>query len=77
MSSHGIRALSQIFTWLRAASPGPGGATAGQAGRDGAVKSPYLKLLKPSQQVFKVLSVAGVDMFLEIYTDLEQAVASF
>ena len=77
MSSHGIRAISQIFTWLRDASPGQGEAAVSQEVRDGAFKSPHLKLLKPSRQVLKVLSVAGVDMFLEIHTDLQQAVASF
>ena len=61
VTSYGIRAISQIFTWLR----------------DGTFKSPHLKLLKPSPQVLKVLSLAGVDMFLEIHTDLKQAVASF
>ena len=77
VTSYGIRAISQIFTWLRDASRGQGDAALNQGLRDGTFKSPYLKLLKPSQQVLKVLCVAGVDMFLEIHTDLDRAVASF
>ncbi len=77
VSSYGIRAISQIFTWLRDSSHGEDDATVSKGLRDGTFKSPHLKLLKPSQQVFKVLSMAGVDMFLEIHTDLQQAVASF
>ena len=77
VSSYGIRAISQIFTWLRESSHGQDDAAVSKGLRDGTFKSPHLKLLKPSQQVLKVLSMAGVDMFLEIHTDLKQAVASF
>jgi hypothetical protein len=45
--------------------------------RDGTFKSPHLKLANPSQQVLKVLTTAGIDMFLEIHSDLKQAIASF
>jgi anti-anti-sigma factor len=76
VSSYGIRAISQLFTWLRGAS-GESEATVQQGLRDGTWKSPHLKLLNPSPQVLKVLTTAGVDMFLEIHTDLKQAFASF
>jgi len=81
VSSYGIRAISQVFAWLRdgagASSHGEDDATLSKGLRDGTFKSPHLKLLKPSQQVLRVLSMAGVDMFLEIHTDLKQAIASF
>jgi len=45
--------------------------------RDGTFKSPHLKLLSPSPQVLEVLKIAGVDMFLEVHRELQEAVASF
>jgi hypothetical protein len=44
---------------------------------DGTFKSPHLKLLSPDKNVTQVLSMAGFDMFLEIYNNLKKAVASF
>jgi anti-anti-sigma factor len=77
VSSYGIRAISQIFTWLRDASQGESAETVSKGMRDGTFKSSHLKLVTPSHQVLTVLTTAGIDMFLEIHSDLEQAVASF
>ena len=45
--------------------------------RDGTFKSPHLKLVNPTRHVREVLSMAGLDMFLEIYPNLKDALASF
>jgi hypothetical protein len=44
---------------------------------DGTFKSPHLKLLNPSPRVLDVLSIAGVDMFLEVHRNYKDALASF
>jgi anti-anti-sigma factor len=77
VSSYGIRAISQIFTWLRDLAQDQDEAAISKGLRDGTFKSPHLKLTNPSQQVLKVLTTAGVDMFLEIHSDLKRAIASF
>ncbi len=77
VSSYGIRTLSEIFNLLRKGSPGEDDATLDKGLRDGTFKSGHLKLLNPTQQVRRVLNLAGVDMFLESFDDLEAAIASF
>ncbi len=37
----------------------------------------HVKLLKPQSKVERVLKMAGFDRFFEIYTDQEEAIASF
>ncbi len=76
VSSYGIRAISQVFTWLRG-SQGEDDVTVSKGLRDGTWKSPNLKLLKPNPRVLKVLTTSGVDMFLEIHDDLRQAIVSY
>jgi anti-anti-sigma factor len=76
ISSYGIRTLSEIFTLLRR-GPKESDQALQRGLRDGTFKSGHLKLFNPSQQVRKVLTTAGVDMFLEMYDDLQKAVASF
>jgi anti-anti-sigma factor len=76
VSSYGVRAISQVFAWLRD-SQDQDGAAVSKGLRDGTFKSPHLKLLKPNSRVSKVLTTSGVDMFLEIYDDLQQAIAAF
>ena len=77
ISSYGIRGISQIFSWLRSTVGGEESAAISKGVRDGTYKSHHLKLANVSRQVEKVLSTAGMDMFLEIYSDLKQAVDSF
>jgi hypothetical protein len=43
----------------------------------GSYKSTNLKLLKPSKNALKALSVSGYDMFLEIHKKRANAIASF
>jgi anti-anti-sigma factor len=77
ISSWGIRALSEIFEMLRAGSPAEAGADLHRGLRDGTFKSGHLRLYRPTEQVRKVLNTAGVDMFLETFTDYKAALAAF
>jgi anti-anti-sigma factor len=77
VSSYGIRTISQLFTWLRDGSRGENAEAVNKGIRDGTFKSPHLKLIAPSRNVLRVLTTAGIDMFLEIHDDLKQAIASF
>ena len=71
MSSAGLRLLHGIVGKL-ADPPSAAPATAG-----GSFKSPYVKLLNPSENVRRLLEVSGFMLFFDIYTDLDTAIASF
>lgn len=71
VSSYGIRAISQVFSWLKAL-PGEE-----ETVRAGVYKSHNLKLLNPTPTVMNVLTTTGLDMYLEVYNDQQKAVASF
>ena len=77
VSSAGVRAINNIFTMLRTTAPEESDEALRKGLSDGSFKSPHLKLLKPTPRVFEVLTMAGVDMFLEIHRDLQTAIASF
>jgi anti-anti-sigma factor len=77
ISSYGIRSISQIFSWLRRLDEGEDDASLSAGLKSGSFKSCCLKLAAPTKHVREALSVAGIDMFLEIHNDLKQAVASF
>ncbi len=77
MSSAGIRALNSIFNRLRTDSPAESDEAMRKGLAAGTFKSPHLKLLNPSSAVRQVLSMTGIDMFLEIHRNLKDAVASF
>ncbi len=77
MSSAGIRAMNQIFNWLRNLPQGEDEAALKTGIRDGTYKSHRLKLLNPSSQVQKTMATAGIDMYIEIHHDLKTAVDSF
>jgi anti-anti-sigma regulatory factor len=76
ISSYGVRSLSQIFYWLRDAAT-EGDNALSQGLRDGKFKSHHMKLACPSERVSNVLSLAGIDMFIDIHKDVKQALAAF
>jgi anti-sigma B factor antagonist len=76
MSSAGIRVINDLFNLVRDSAAETDEAMR-QGLRDGTYKSPHLKLLNPTRHVQEVLNMAGIDMFLEIYGNLKDAVASF
>jgi|SRR5687767_6062907 len=79
ISSAGFRALHQIFNKLRSLHPDSNlsdeeikkGISAGT------YKSPHLKLLNPSKETKTAFEMSGFDMYIETYTDMNAAVASF
>lgn len=75
VSSAGIRALNTIFRLFQ--TDGESNEDIARGLRDGTFKSRHLKLLSPNPRVNEVLSIAGVDMFLEIHRDLDEALASY
>src|SRR5215216_4873508 len=77
MATAGLRALHAIFTLLRADTPEESDEATKTGIAAGTFASPHLKLLNPNAYVLEVLKVAGYDMFLEIHSDMNEAVASF
>ena len=81
LSSSGLVALQSIAALLRGdktpdLESGWGALRAVDRDRDTGLQS-HFKLLNPQPRVAHVLEVVGFERFLEIYTDLEEAVASF
>lgn len=72
LTSSGLRAMHKMFQALEKTDEATRKGISG-----GKYKSTHLKLLTHSKEVVSVLKRAGFDMFLEIYDDLEEAVASF
>ena len=79
ISSAGFRALNHIFKKLREVHPEANlsdeemkkGISAGT------YKSPHLKLLKMSPETRTAFEMSGFDMYIDTFTDLKTAVASF
>lgn len=79
VSSAGLRAFHTIFTALRSRNPDANlsdeqmkkGISAGT------YKSPHLKLLNLSPQTKAAFETSGFDMYLDTFTDLKTAIASF
>jgi anti-anti-sigma factor len=79
VSSAGMRALQHIYERLRALHP-----DSDLSDRDmkqgisaGTYKSPRLKLLNPSKEASKTFEMTGFDMYIAIFTNKEEAIASF
>jgi len=67
MSSAGLRSLNEIFMFFKKSFP-----------KDEASRlSSRMKLLNPQSKVLDTLKLTGVDVFFEIHTDMETAIASF
>lgn len=69
ISSAGLRAINEIFLMFRKKYPNEVSNTQ--------EKSHRLKLLSPQERVREVLSISGVDSFLESYNNLQDALASY
>ncbi|HSR34005.1 MAG TPA: STAS domain-containing protein [Anaerolineae bacterium] len=76
ISSSGLRAIHYIFLLFRSDSQ-EDDKVLRKGLMDGTYYSPRLKLLRPTRNVRQALTLAGYDLFLEIHTDLNQAIASF
>jgi anti-anti-sigma regulatory factor len=77
MSSAGLRALYAMFIELRAVNADLSEADMHTAIGAGTYKSQHLKVLNMSRNTKVAFDTAGFDMFIETFTDLETAVASF
>ena len=79
ISSAGLRTIHTIFIDLRSIHPEEN-LTEEQMDKDiraGTYKSPYLKLLNLTSNVQGVFTMGGFSRYIEAYTDLETALASF
>ena len=77
ITSSGLRVMHYVFDLLRSDSPDESDEAVREGIASGRYKSPHLKLLKPSKNALKALSVSGYDMFLEIHKNYKEAIASF
>ena len=74
ISSAGLRAL---FRLAKALSAKGGIPTGSSNSNTSSFKSPYLKLFNPLPDVRRALDVMGFSMSMEIYSDLNEVLASF
>ena len=79
VSSAGIRALQHIYEQLRKLHPDSdiSNDEVKKGIRAGTYKSPRLKLLNPSKEAATTFEMTGFDMYIAIYTDKAEAIASF
>ena len=79
LSSAGMRALQWIHDQLRTLHPDSDVSSEDvkKGIRAGTYKSPRLKLLNPSRETATTLEITGFDMYIEIFADKAEAIASF
>jgi anti-anti-sigma factor len=77
LSSAGIRLLSHMFNELRTTAPEDSDEAIKQGVRAGTFKSPHLKLVSPTPRVAEVIKMSGLDMMIESYPSVPEAVAAF
>lgn len=79
VSSAGLRSFHGIFNTLRSlntdANLNDNDVKKGIAA--GTYKSPHLKLLNLSKETESVFKISGFDMYIETFTDMKTAIASF
>jgi len=79
VSSAGMRALQYIHDRLRSlhlvSDLSDEDVKKGILG--GTYKSPFLKLLSPSTETATTFNITGFDLFIEMFTDKDEAIASF
>ena len=79
VSSAGMRAMQHIYERLRALHPDSDVSNddVKKGIRAGTYKSPRFKLLNPSKEAAKTFEITGFDMYIAIFTDKAEAIASF
>ncbi len=79
VSSAGLRALHVLFDELRSRNPDANlnDEQVKKGIRAGTYKSPHLKLLNLSPTTKTAFETAGFDMFIDTFTDMKAAIASF
>ena len=76
MSSVGIRSLHTLYDLVHASETEEKKAVY-KGVLSGTYKAPHLKLLKPTRRVHDTLSTVGLDMYIDIFGDEQQALAAF
>lgn len=79
VSSAGLRSFHYTFNKLREEDTGHpvSEADVRHGVNAGTYRSPHLKLLNASKETKTALHLSGFDMFIDTFTDKEEAVASF
>lgn len=77
MSSIGIRILNALYFQLHPRESQEKEAEISARIHSGEYRAPHLKLLCPSENVAKVLKMAGMDQYIEIFEEEAQAVDAF
>lgn len=79
VSSAGLRVFHIMFNSLRSLHPDTNlnDADVKKGIVDGTYKSPHLKLLNLSKETATTFKISGFDMYIETYTDMKTAIASF
>ena len=77
VSSAGIRAINALFNEMRQVEPDVSDAEMRKGISAGTYKYPHLKLLQPSKETRATLQMVGLDMYFDIYDDLESAIESY
>lgn len=79
ISSAGLRAFNNTFNKLRSLHPDTNlsNEDINKGIKEGTYKSPHIKLLNLSDNAQTAFDMAGFDMFIETYTDMKTAIASF
>jgi len=77
VSSAGLRAFNILLNRLRTLTPDVSDEEMRKGINDGSYKSPHLKLLNPSKVTMTTLDGSGFSMFIEVFDDLDKAVAAF
>ena len=77
VSSAGLRAMHGLFTQLRALTPDIPESDVHRGITAGTYKSPHLKLLNLSRETRTAFEMAGFDMYIDTFTDMDAAVSAF
>lgn len=76
MSSVGIRSLHMLYDLVHA-DGSEEKKTVYKGVLSGTYKAPHFKLLNPTQRVHDTLTTVGLDMYIDIFKDEQEAIAAF
>lgn len=81
LTSAGLRSIHGIYNMVSQSpstdEPAQGAQSVQNAPAGLKPKSPHFKLFTTSPQVLKVLAMAGFDLYIDTYQDLNEAIAAF
>jgi len=77
IGSAGLRAIHHVYTIYRTDSVKESDEVVRKGLADGSYKALHFKLYNPKPDVYNVLKMAGFDMYLDVFYDLDKALKSF